>query len=138
MNARLEALKWAALAAMVADHVGFTLAPDLAELRLVGRFAVPALLWVMAYRLTQQGRAERMWSRLLLWVPAAEVAHGLMVGPGQPMSVFVTLAGAAAVVQICDDMDENAMTWRTVAQLVTAAAAVAWAEFGCARSASAL
>lgn len=126
MNARLEAIKWAALSAMVADHVGFALLPEVAWLRLLGRFTFVALLYVLAHRLTVEGRADRMFRRLMLWVPLAELAHVALVGLGQPFNVFVTLAGCAAVVSICE---ATVPRWWHLAHLAVAVSAVAWSEY---------
>lgn len=57
-----DVLKFSAIVLMVIDHVGAYLLPDISELRLIGRFAMPLFLFLVGYSLHYQWK----WS-LLLW-----------------------------------------------------------------------
>lgn len=87
---RLEAVKWLGVAAMVADHAGALLFPELVALRIVGRIALPAFLLVLVLRLDPRD-CERLRLRLLLWALLAQGPFVAAFGAWQ-LNVFASLA----------------------------------------------
>lgn len=91
-----NAAKWAALLAMVIDHVGSVLLPDLLVLRFVGRLAWPLFALLVGVNLGARGvPAARYLRRLWLWAVPAQLAFFLL--GWQEASILVTLALGVAV-----------------------------------------
>jgi hypothetical protein len=100
----LEALKWAALALMLLDHVNtFLYNRTLPGAYQAGRWVAPVFAFVLAYNLArsdalQRGLHLRVMQRLALFGALATPAHWLLVGNWWPLNILFTLmAGAAAV-----------------------------------------
>ncbi|WP_280150948.1 TraX family protein [Piscinibacter sp. XHJ-5] len=100
----LEALKWAALALMLLDHVNtFLYNRTLPGAYQAGRWVAPVFAFVLAYNLARPDALERalhlrVMRRLALFGALATPAHWLLVGNWWPLNILITLlAGAAAV-----------------------------------------
>lgn len=93
---RYELLKWAALVAMIADHAGKTIAPELLHAtHAVGRLALPWFAGIVASRLaTEPELAQRYLPRLAL---AGLVAQPAFAGLSVPVTLDVMFTIAAGV-----------------------------------------
>lgn len=98
---RLEAVKWLAVVAMVVDHVGLFLAPEVRWLHEVGRFAMPA--FALAFGIGMAQSRDPLAAVLRLTVPAliAEIAFRVAV-PGVPSNVLVLFMLAALVAKLVE------------------------------------
>lgn len=93
---RYELLKWAALGAMIADHAGKTIAPELLHAtHALGRLALPWFAGIVAARLAAEPElARRYLPRLAL---AGLVAQPAFAGLSVPVSLDVMFTIAAGV-----------------------------------------
>jgi hypothetical protein len=93
---RHELLKWAALVAMIADHIGKTIAPELLHAtHALGRLALPWFAGIVASRLaTAPGLARRYLPRLAV---AGLVAQPAFAGLSVPATLDVMFTIAAGV-----------------------------------------
>lgn len=95
--ARLEALKWVAVAAMVCDHLAVALLPEHQWLRAIGRFAFPVFTLAFGVGLAYTSSPLDIVRRLLAPAFVAQAAWWAIT-PGYPLNVlFVCIVAALAV-----------------------------------------
>ena len=91
LSALQDAAKWLAIAAMVLDHVGRVLAPEVEGLRVVGRIAWPLFALLVGVNLGARGvPAVRYLPRLAVWAVPAQIAFALH--GWRDLNILVTLA----------------------------------------------
>lgn len=88
---RLQALvKWLAVLTMVIDHVGAVLLPDVLVLRVIGRFAFPAFVGLIAANIGGRGVNPHKYLRpMVVWAAVSQVPFMLAGFSG--LNIFVTL-----------------------------------------------
>jgi hypothetical protein len=100
----LEALKWAALALMLLDHVNtFFFHRSLPGAYQAGRWVAPVFAFVLAYNLARPGALERgihlrTLKRLALFGLLAAPPFIALIGRWWPLNILFTLLAGAAVV----------------------------------------
>lgn len=94
---RLQTLvKWLAIATMVVDHVGAVLLPDVLVLRVVGRFAYPAFVGLIAFNVGVRGvSAVRYLKPMAVFAMVSQVPYWLAGFSG--LNIFVTLGAGLLV-----------------------------------------
>lgn len=96
----LEAVKWLAFAAMVADHVDLLLFGErLAVLDQIGRFAFPAFALCFGLGLSASGDPLQVAMRLFAPASLAQLAW-VLVQPAHPANVLFAFAVFAAAVGV--------------------------------------
>lgn len=100
----LEALKWAALALMLLDHVNtFLFNRTLPAAYQAGRWVAPVFAFVLAYNLArpqafQRGTHVRAMKHLALFGALASPAFMALIGTWWPLNIMFLLLGATAVI----------------------------------------
>lgn len=108
-----DALKLVALAAMTVDHVGFYLLPEWQWLRVIGRLAAPAFLFLVGYN----GSYAFRWP-LLVGACAVTLGDGLLHDLWYPQNILWTIL-----------LGRMALQWierRQAAPLIVLAACLIW------------
>lgn len=96
LDGRREITKWLALLAMVADHVGKTVLPELVLfLHFAGRLALPLFAIVIAERLAARDLHVKYLPRLALWGLVAQPGYALVASDPEANILFTLGLGVA-------------------------------------------
>lgn len=114
-------VKWLAVASMVLDHVGAIVFPEVVWLRVVGRFAFPAFVALIAFNVGVRGvSAVRYLKPMAVFAVLSQVPYWLAGFSG--LNIFVTLGAGLLVWAIV--RGELPAWWGAAVVLVP------WAQYG--------
>lgn len=98
-------IKFLAAVAMLIDHIGLVLFPDVLIFRLVGRVSMPLFAYALArgYDHSRMKRAyPRYAARIILFAAVSQFPFRLMVGDGRTLNIGFTWLAALCLLPLSD------------------------------------